>query len=153
MEIIKCDFLNPVHKQKVVELLDYYMQDPMGGGHPMPEYTRLHLIEGLAKHPTAFILFAKENEEFIGLITCFVNFSTFKAKPYINIHDVVVLKHLRGKGIGRKLLEAVIKMAEKNDYGKVTLEVRMDNINAQGLYKSLGFEECEPVMHYWERMI
>lgn len=153
IEIIKCDFKNTLHRQKVVDLIDAYMQDPMGGGRPMSHYTRANLVEGLANHPTAFILFAMDKDEFIGLITCFVNFSTFKAKPYINIHDIVVLKPYRGQGIGRKLLEGVIAIAEENNYCKVTLEVRMDNINAQGLYQSLGFEECEPVMHYWEKVI
>jgi ribosomal protein S18 acetylase RimI-like enzyme len=129
------------------------MQDSMGGGQSMPDFTRANLVEGLAVHPTAFLLFAKDKAEFIGLITCFVNFSTFKAKPYINIHDIVVLTSYRGQGIGRKLLQGVIKIADENNYCKVTLEVRMDNINAQGLYKSLGFEECDPVMHYWEKMM
>lgn len=153
IEIIKCDFTNPLHRQKVIDLIAAYMQDPMGGGKPMPDYTKANLVEGLAVHPTAFILFALDKGEFIGLITCFVNFSTFKAKPYINIHDIVVLKPYRRLGIGRKLLQGVIKNAEENNYCKVTLEVRMDNTNAQGLYNSLGFNECDPIMHYWEKTV
>lgn len=150
IDIIECDFSNPIHREKVVELLDAYMQDPMGGGKPMPEKNKKPLIDGLAVHPGAFVLFAMDAERFIGVATCFVNFSTFNVKPYINVHDLAVLPEYRGKGSGRKLLMHIIELARNKNYCKVTLEVRIDNYNAQGLYKSLGFDECTPVMHYWE---
>jgi ribosomal protein S18 acetylase RimI-like enzyme len=153
IEIIQCDFKNVVHRQKVVELIDAYMQDPMGGGNPMPEKNKKPLVEGLAAHPGTFVLFAVEEDRYLGVATCFVNFSTFNVKPYINVHDLAVIKSARGKGVGRKLLERIIEIAKEKDYCKVTLEVRNDNINAQGLYKSLGFKECEPVMHYWENKV
>lgn len=153
VEIIQCDFKSPVHRQKVVELIDAYMNDPMGGGNPMPEKNKIPLVKGLEAHPAAFVLFAIENGVYVGIATCFINFSTFNVKPYINVHDLAVVKSGRGKGIGRKLLERVIEISKERDYCKVTLEVRSDNLNAQGLYKSLGFKECEPVMHFWEKKV
>ena len=45
----------------------------------------------------------------VGAAVCFIGFSTFAAKPLINIHDFVVLPAARGKGVGRRLLEAVEK--------------------------------------------
>lgn len=153
IEIIQCDFTNSIHRQKVVELIDAYMQDFMGGGRPMPEENKVPLVEGLSKHPGAFVLFATDKENFVGIATCFVNFSTFNVKPYINVHDLAVLDTWRGKGVGRKILEKVIAIAKERGYCKVTLEVRKDNINAQGLYRSLGFDDCDPVMHYWEKKV
>lgn len=153
IEIIPCDFNIPLHRAKVVELIDAYMQDPMGGGSPMPHENKSALVNGLAAHPGAFVLFATEGNNFVGVATCFVNFSTFNAKPYINVHDLAVLKEYRGTGTGRKLLQRVIEIANEKNYCKVTLEVRNDNFNAQGLYRSLGFDECEPVMHFWEKKI
>ena len=129
------------------------MQDPMGGGKPMPEKNKQPLVEGLAAHPGAFVLFAKKNGEYIGVATCFVNFSTFNVKPYINVHDLAVVNTHRGTGAGRKLLQKIIEIGKEKGYCKVTLEVRNDNHNAQGLYRSLGFDECEPAMHFWERKI
>ncbi|MDP4274806.1 MAG: GNAT family N-acetyltransferase [Bacteroidota bacterium] len=149
LKIVQCDFSNPIHQKHVVRLIDSYMHDEMGGGGALPEDRKQPLVEGLAAHPACFLLFAVLDEEFVGLTTCFVNFSTFKAKPYINIHDVFVSGGQRGKGIGRKLLEAVIAIARERDYCKVTLEVRDDNDHAQKLYQSLGFRDCKPVMHFW----
>lgn len=148
-----CDFTNPLHRQKVVELLDHYMQDPMGGGKPMPETNKIPLVEGLANLPGAFVVFAMHQNEFIGMATCFVNFSTFKVKPYINVHDLVVVKPYRSKGVGRQLLEKIIDIARERNYCRVTLEVRDDNKNAQGLYRSLGFEDCDPPMYYWMKTL
>jgi len=153
LKIIECDFKNALHRQKIVDLIDAYMKDPMGGGKPMPEKNKQPLMYGLAAHPCAFVLFAMDNDDFIGIATCFVNFSTFNVKPYINVHDLAVLRNYRGLGIGRKLLQRVIDIAKEKGYCKVSLEVRNDNINAQGLYRSLGFGESDPPMHFWERKV
>jgi len=51
------------------------------------------------------------------------------------------LPEYRGRGIGRKLLEAVEKNARQLGCCKVTLEVGQDNQLAKGLYRSVGFAE------------
>ncbi|NJK87618.1 MAG: GNAT family N-acetyltransferase [Bacteroidales bacterium] len=148
-----CDFSNPVHQITFLDLLNHYMTDPMGGCEPMKPDLQKLLISGISKHPASFILFIENEVEPIGMAVCFINFSTFKAKPYINVHDLIVRNTYRGKGVGRKLLQQVIAIAEERDYCKVTLEVRDDNHNAKHLYKSLGFNDTEPVMHFWTRVI
>lgn len=149
VEIIACDFLNAEHRAKVVALTSDYMNDPMGGGGVMPDEVRQRLANDLAEFPTCMIMFAKVNNNYVGIITCFANYSTFYAKPYFNIHDVSVIKEFRGKGIGRRLIEKVIEIARQRNYCKVTLEVREDNQNAKHLYNSLGFKDSIPPMHFW----
>jgi ribosomal protein S18 acetylase RimI-like enzyme len=152
-QIIECDFSNLLHRQKIIELTATYMRDPMGGEEIMNEAVVKNLSEGLANHPACFVVFAALDGKFVGIATCFINFSTFKAKPYFNVHDIAVLKEFRGKGIGRKLLEYVIEKARGHGYCKVTLEVRDDNLNAKELYKSLGFKDTEPKMHFWTKTL
>lgn len=153
IEFIFCDFADPEHQSAFISLLNHYMDDPMGDHPQLTPEREKELIRGMADHPASFVLFAKQNGNYIAFTTCFINFSTFKAKPYVNIHDVVVLKEYRDQGIGRKLLEKVIAICRDRDYCKITLEVRDDNANAKRLYHSLGFEECEPVMHFWTKVI
>ena len=148
-----CDYTNPIHRQNLKDLINLYMADPMGGSIPHNNETSEELVNGLAANTSNFVLFAKVNKQYIGLITCFINFSTFKAKPYLNIHDVIVIKEYRGKKIGRKLLEKCIDIAKERDYCKITLEVRDDNTAAKSLYKSLDFNEYEPVMHFWTKVL
>jgi len=148
-----CDFKNTMHCQKLIELLNHYMLDPMGDSPPLSFEQGQRLIQGLSSHPSCFVLFVITNNEFAGLATCFINFSTFKAKPFINIHDIIVHQNYRGKGIGRKLLEKIIEIAEERNYCKITLEVREDNLPAKKLYDDLGFKDTEPLMHFWTKTI
>ncbi len=149
IKITDVDFSNEEHCRAVIELMKHYMLDKMGDAEPHDSEGENKLIEGLRNHPAKLCLLAEQHGEFVGLTNCFIGFGTFAAKPFINVHDIVVLKSQRGKGIGRLLLSEVQKRAEEMDCGKVTLEVRSDNNNAQGLYKSLGFGECIPPMHFW----
>jgi ribosomal protein S18 acetylase RimI-like enzyme len=147
--IERCDFENPDHLKALAELINHYMADPMGNFEPLNKLQQLRLVDGLAQHPTAEVVFAIVDAKVVGLATCFVNFSTFQVKPYLYIHDIVVLETYRGQGIAKALMKHLIKMAEERKYCKLTLEVRTDNAKAQGLYKNLGFAECDPQMLFW----
>ena len=148
-----CDYTNPIHRQNLKDLINLYMEDPMGGHEPHNNASSEALVNGLSANPSSFVLFAKVDKQYVGLVTCFINFSTFKAKPYLNIHDVVVIKEHRGKKIGRKLIEKCIAIAKERGYCKITLEVRDDNTPAKNLYKSLDFMESKPVMHFWTKVL
>jgi len=152
-DYVICDFSDPLHLEHLTELISHYMTDPMGDSPVMDNNQKQNLIEGLRSHSNSFVLFILYRNEIAGLATCFVNFSTFKAKPYINIHDLIVYKHLRHKGLGRKLLDKIIQIASERDYCKVTLEVRDDNKNAKIFYQSLGFKDTEPLMHFWTKTL
>lgn len=144
-----CDFENPDHLKALATLINHYMADPIGDCEPLNKLQQLRLVDGLAQHPTAEVLFAIIENSVVGLATCFVNFSTFQVKPYLYIHDIVVLQTYRGRGIGKAMMQKLIDIAQERKYCKITLEVRNDNIVAQDLYKSLGFDECQPNMLFW----
>jgi len=57
----------------------------------------------------------------------------------IDVHNVAVHAEFRRRGIGRVLLEQVIKQGLERKLLQVTLEVRKSNIPAQRLYRSMGF--------------
>jgi ribosomal protein S18 acetylase RimI-like enzyme len=153
LSFVYADFSKIYHQEMFAKLIAHYMLDPMGGGISMADKQQKQLVEGMKDHPSSFVLFACSNDTFIGLATCFVNFSTFKAKPFMNIHDVIVLEEFRGHGVGRKLMEKCIDIARERDYCKITLEVRDDNLSAMKLYKSLGFDDVKPIMHFWTKTL
>lgn len=148
-----CDFENPDHLKALAEMTNHYMADPMGDAEPLNKLQQLRLVDGLANHPTAEVFFAIIDCKVVGMANCFVNFSTFNVKRYLYIHDIVVLNEYRGKGIGKGLMQKLIDVSEERKYCKVTLEVRDDNAVAQSLYKSLGFDECNPKMLFWTKKI
>jgi ribosomal protein S18 acetylase RimI-like enzyme len=150
--IKECDFSDLTQCQAVISLMNHYMADKMGGCLPAYSSEKAHaLIEGLSQHPSKLVLLAKFNEAYVGLANCFINFSTFAAKPSINIHDIVVLQKYRDQGIGRRLMEEIVRKANEINCCKITLEVREDNASAQALYASFGFKEGTPVMHFWTK--
>lgn len=153
IKIIECDFKDPHHTNALVSLLNHYIMDKMGGAVPLDEKQGQRLVKGLENHPSKLILFAGLEENMIGLAVCFINFATFTVKPFINIHDIVVLDEYRNTGVGRILMQGIHQAAASIGCSKITLEVREDNHNAQYLYQSLGYRECTPKMHFWEKRL
>jgi GNAT superfamily N-acetyltransferase len=151
--IIPADYSKPEHRQAIAKLIDAYIQDEMGGGEPLSDQEHIRLLEGLSNHPKSIVLLADTQNVFTGLLTAFENFSTFTARPMVNIHDIIVLKEYRGKGIGRQLINTLVREAENRKSNRVTLEVRQDNFPAQHLYRSLAFADTEPAMFYWRRYL
>jgi ribosomal protein S18 acetylase RimI-like enzyme len=82
---------------------------------------------------------------------CLPSYSSFRARPLMNIHDIAVVPEHRGKGIGRALLAAVEEEARRRGCAKITLEVRSDNALARDLYRRCGFQGTEPQTLFWSR--
>jgi GNAT superfamily N-acetyltransferase len=136
--------LQPQEAADIPRLLDCYASDPMGGGEPLKEYTRIHLIEELQKRSNiAHVFLAQIDGESVGLANCFEGFSTFNCMPLINIHDLVVLNTHRGHGIGKLLLNTVEEYARSIGCCKLTLEVLEGNTRAREVYKAVGFDGYE----------
>ncbi|MBO5114471.1 MAG: ribosomal protein S18-alanine N-acetyltransferase [Lachnospiraceae bacterium] len=57
------------------------------------------------------------------------------------ISNVAVAEKFRRRGIGRKLMEYMLKEAPSFGIGDLTLEVRVSNAPAISLYESLGFHK------------
>jgi GNAT superfamily N-acetyltransferase len=137
--IIEADLDRPAHQEAIVAMINAYARDPMGIGRNLPDEVRRRLLPALRQHPTTLVFLAFEMSEPIGIAVCFLGFSTFAARPLINIHDLAVLPEYRGRGVGRQLLEQVEMKGQSLGCCKLTLEVREDNHQAQYLYNRFGF--------------
>ena len=153
IEVVIGDLEKEDDRRSMLNMLDLYMQDPMGGSSELSDDIAAKNIEGLRNQPNYVFFLAKWNGEVAGVANCFINFSTFKAKQLINIHDFAVNPKFRRKGIGEAMMKRIIDYSKENGFCKVTLEVRHDNRAAQPLYKKTGFTECNPPMYFWERLI
>lgn len=158
LEIVEADLDRRDHAHSILDLTNAYALDPIGGGKPLSPAVREALITGLRSHPATLVLLAHHDGEAVGLATCFWGFSTFAARPLLNVHDLAVLPKCRGLGVGRALLREVEAQARRRGCAKLTLEVRERNARARGLYEAEGFvhsgsgEELGPDLFYVKRL-
>ena len=137
------DYASPRDAADIVALLEAYARDPMGGGEQLGQEVRDEVVPGLAATPGAFSLIARLDGKAVGLANCFTGFSTFIAKPLINVHDMTVLANHRGRGIGKALLGAVEAEARRRGACKITLEVLSGNDRAKALYAASGYRDYQ----------
>ena len=67
----------------------------------------------------------------------------------LHINNVAVREHYRRQGIGRALLNRVVKEAERLGVRTAFLEVRHGNLAAQALYEQCGFKAIARRSNYY----
>jgi len=143
IEIREANLADEAHAAGLLAVLDAYASDEMGGGAPLDADVQRRLIPALREQAQALVLLAFDEARVVGIATCFFGFSTFAARPLLNVHDLAVLPEFRGRGVGRALLVAVEERARARGCAKLTLEVREDNARARALYHERGFRDFE----------
>lgn len=156
--VVRADYANADHAAAIVHMLRSYAMDPMGGGEDLSAQVQADLVTGLQAAPAASSILAFIGDEAVGLANLMTTFSSFAAKPLINIHDIAVAKNHRGAGIGRKIFDEIHKIAQEIDACKVTLEVLEGNAPAKALYASLGYGDyvLDPEMGkamFWQKRL
>ncbi len=152
------NYNDPIDAKAIVDLMSEYALHDMGGGEALSVDVRQCLVAEMSKIAGAFTVLAWIGDQPAGLINCFMGFSTFKAKPLINIHDVIVSANCRGLGLSLKMLEMVEQEAKQRGCCKLTLEVLQGNTIAQNAYVKFGFAgyELDPELGgamFWQKSL
>lgn len=135
------DFNDADQARAFVGLLEMYARDPMGGGQGLANEVKSRLPSDLANWPGSVHLIAWDGEQAVGLLNAFMGYSTFKAQPLMNIHDIAVRPDFRGQGVGQALLAKLEAIAKARNCCKLTLEVLSGNTPARQSYETFGFED------------
>lgn len=95
------------------------------------------------KHKNRSIFMVLENKKVIGMILAQsfkpLPISKFQKKGYIS--NLYILKDYRKKGIGKKLVNYVLKWLKEKKVGHITLEIHVKNAPALKLYRKMGFKD------------
>ena len=142
-QVLEAALENSEHQEIVLNMVRAFARDSMGNGQDLSQESREMLIDGLRRHPAVSVFIAFNEKKPLGFATCFLGFSTFTARPLLNIHDFYVGDEYRGRGVGRHILHAIENKARALGCCKLTLEVQENNQTALSLYHRFGFEEAQ----------
>ena len=101
-------------------------------------------LEESLESPGYLFLAAEEQGEVIGYA------GLLKILDEGNITNIVVEEAYRGRGIGRRLTEALLAEGRQSGLHAFTLEVRVSNAAAIHVYESLGFVREGVRRHFYE---
>jgi [ribosomal protein S18]-alanine N-acetyltransferase len=111
--------------------LDAIMQiEPTIYSHP---WTRGNFADSLNSGYSAWVL--EEKSEMIGYALLMI------VMDEAHLLNLSIAKHHQKQGLGRYLLEHMIKIAKRHRAANLFLEVRPSNVSAIALYENMGF--CE----------
>ncbi len=156
--IRRADYRDTEDAATLIDLLDAYARDPMGGGEPLAEYSRANLASALAERDDALSLLAFDGNRPVGLLNAFEGFSTFYCKPLYNIHDLYIAPDCRNLGLARRMIAALEDIAREQGCCKLTLEVLGGNRPARASYRKAGFEpyrldETQGQAEFWQKIL
>ncbi|MGW9684305.1 N-acetyltransferase family protein [Flagellimonas sp. 2504JD1-5] len=103
------------------------------------------LAKIMAKPDQLSLVYCQEGDQIIGM-AAMVTYSVLSGSKGL-VEDVVVDVNARGKGLGRKLMEELLDIAEQNGLSEVLLFTGNHRQSAIRLYTKLGFAKSESGMY------
>lgn len=125
--------------------------EPTPGVEALTEHSRRLLEEG-----EMAVLLAGDGPDGISLLR--FRPSVWTGEPEAHLQELYVVPGLRGRGVGRRLLEETIEFARAAGATGIDLNTGETDTAARGLYESMGFTNAEggpdgPAMLFYEREI
>ena len=93
--------------------------------------------DGFGTAPLYETLIAELDGTPVGLVTLFPTYSTYKGRPCLHVNDLYVAPEARERGIARRLMARVCRLAAERGCCRVELKVLETN-RARAFYESLG---------------
>ncbi len=103
--------------------------------------------EGFGARPYYEALLAEEDGRALGFALFFFSFSTFEGRPGLHLEDIFVVEDARGRGVGRKLMARLARIAAERDCARLDLSVLHWN-PARRFYDRLGMTQMEDWLPY-----
>ena len=93
--------------------------------------------EGFGERPLFKCFVAEVDQRVVGMALVYFRFSTWNGRG-LYLEDLIVTESMRGKGLGKALLDRVIQFGKQEDVGRIDWVVLDWNQSAIKLYESIG---------------
>lgn len=104
--------------------------------------------DAFCKSPKYFVYLAYHKENIVGFLVLLYTYSTFLALPTLFIEDIFLIKEYRRKGIGQKLFNLTMKIANDNNCGRVEWNTFKWNSAAQSFYEKNGAKKLDNIIYF-----
>jgi GNAT superfamily N-acetyltransferase len=86
------------------------------------------------------ILGARQSGHLVGYACLYFASSSVEAEDIVIMNDLYVVPDARGRGVGRRLIDATTQLARLRQVRRVRWSTALDNRRAQRLYEHMGAE-------------
>lgn len=94
-----------------------------------------HFTEsGFGKNPVWWAFVAEVENTIVGFALYYIRYSTWKGQA-MYLEDILVTKKMRGKGIGKMLMDRLIEEAKEKKFNRIIWQVLQWNEPAINFYK------------------
>jgi len=108
---------------------------------------RTFLAERLAQQQSLLWL-ALRGDQAVGFCQCYPSFCSVIAAPIWVLYDLYVAPEVRATGVGRALMQAAEAAGQQQGIARLDLTTAHDNLRAQALYLSQGWQRDEVFWAY-----
>ena len=115
---------------------------------PTPAARKRLIKDGFGARKRFESMFIDADNVSVGYAFYFETYSSFLAQPTLYLEDLFVLQEYRGKGLGKKLFNAVLAEAKKRKCGRMEWVVLDWNAPAIRFYERLGAKKLEDWLVY-----
>ncbi len=109
---------------------------------------RAFLAERFAHHESVIFLGLDEKGRATGFTQLYPLFSSVRANRKYLLNDLYVVPAARRSGVARRLIAAATDFARANGASSLSLSTATDNLPAQRLYESLGWQRDSGFFEY-----
>jgi ribosomal protein S18 acetylase RimI-like enzyme len=130
----------------IVPLFDAYRQ--FYGQPADSAVAQRFLSERFAHHESVILLALDDSGEALGFTQLYPLFSSVRATRKYLLNDLFVAPAARRRGVAQQLLAAAAEFARASGAASLSLSTAVDNLAAQELYESRGWQRDEGFYEY-----
>jgi len=116
-------------------------------GYELPADTLLNRLSKLGNGDTDRVLVAEDAGRIVGLMALHWTVMLHAALPVARITTLVVDDAVRGKGVGRRLVNTAADLARQAGCGVLELTTGLQRTDAQAFYQAIGFTASSMRLH------
>jgi GNAT superfamily N-acetyltransferase len=117
-------------------------------GRQHPEGAARAFLAGRLERGDSVVLLAWLGGEAVGFAQLYPSFASLSLAPSWILNDLYVDAAVRGGGVARTLMDAVLALARGNGAAEIFLQTARDNAPARALYESLGYARDDHYLVY-----